>query len=249
MHGRRVLRLAVPALSLFFTVPGLAQKLDLVPPGFEEQQIRSEADYVKAWAKENGWDDSGESVHSYLKTELTVTEPKLGTFRLCRLANKAEPRGGEQTIVLIQKTNGGPFLFSPMFAQHPSTPEYKQMVTSKKLQVIRPRRGSGTFLWIEILEELKEHNTSGDTLWSTKAGLRVCFWGDGAARRAMCGVSDSDRHHVCRQRNGATIFSASGYPREPDTTSDSEENNCRHTRTGKMDRHIYDRGVTYVRRS
>lgn len=47
MHGRRVLRLAVPALSLFFTVPGLAQKLDLVPPGFEEQQIRSEADYVR----------------------------------------------------------------------------------------------------------------------------------------------------------------------------------------------------------
>ncbi|MBP1647506.1 MAG: hypothetical protein H6Q30_951 [Bacteroidetes bacterium] len=173
--GRLVLRIGRLALGFFWAFTALAQNHELVPPGLETLQIKSEADFVEEWAKENGWEDSQESLRSYLKTELKVKDPKLGTVRLCRLANAAQPRGGEQTLVLLQKNQHGLFLFSPVARQEPPTPDYKQTVVPKRLQTICPTQGSGRFLLLEVQEEVQEHDQSSDTIHTTRELFGYAF--------------------------------------------------------------------------
>jgi hypothetical protein len=164
-------------VSFFLTIAAPGQRPELVPHGFEGQQIESETAFANAWARENDWKDTVQALSSYLRTEMTIRNKSLGFLRLCRLTNPGLPRGGEQTLVLLQKNNQGLFLFNPLTTQYPATPEYKQTVLGKKMNTT----GGGKILWIEILEENQEQTREGDT---TRVTTQLYGYAFGVGRTA-----------------------------------------------------------------
>ncbi len=150
------------ALTVLIPFLAFAQEHALVPPGFKGRPVQSEKQFVADWARENGWADSDELLGSYLRPLRSLKDPKLGDFRLCRLANPALPGGGEQTLVLVCSRGRKLAVFSPLATQMRAGNQSGQTVTPAKMRFTNTKPGK--ILWIEISDKIQENLRGGDSV-------------------------------------------------------------------------------------
>ncbi len=149
-------------------------------PSLKLVPVTSQESFVRIHAQGEGWETGPEDLKSYWHPIAQVEEASLGRFSLGHLSNPAQPRGGEQTWMLLRERGGKLAVYGPLITQVPWTPDYMHKVTSRQMAFKPLANAPGKLLWIQLQDKLtKPLDPEGEQLESNTRLLSYVFLVDG----------------------------------------------------------------------
>lgn len=123
-------------------------------PALKLQSVASEESFIRAHAKDEGWDTGTDRLKSYWHPASRVEDGSLGKFTLGYLSNPDEPRGGKLNWMLLRQQGENLAVYGPLITQQPWTPNYMHKVKPSQMEFRTIQGYPGKLLWIQMQDKL-----------------------------------------------------------------------------------------------